>query len=136
MAKVDSSRDRRSRRSGEKERQWRKIVAEQQRDGGTVRGFCREREINENSFYHWRRELRLRDRENDDATPNRPNRAGGRTRRLAPVVVIDEPTNATGKHSQTTIEIELQDGTTVRVMPGVTREQLETVFSVLEPSRC
>ena len=152
MAKVKNARERRARRNGDKQRHWRTIVAEQQRGGGTVRDFCRERGINENSFYHWRKELRLRDRETDsDATPSPPRHAKGRPPVMAPVVVIDEPADAATQHSQdaatqtpataattatTAIEISLRDGTTVRVPPDSTREQLENVFAVLEPVRC
>jgi len=139
MAKLKNDLDRRSRRNEDKQRQWRRIVAEQQRGGRNVRDFCRERGLNENSFYHWRRELRLRDRETDGkrVQPAAKNA-------LAPVVVIDEPVDAATQRSQyaatqappTAIEIALPDGTTVRVMPGVAREQLENVFSVLESARC
>jgi len=102
--------------------------------------------LNENSFYHWRREIRLRDREagGNVATavptsaqrPATTNDAPGRPPKLAPVVVIDESFDGTMSSSPTAIEIVLGDGTVVRVPLGSTREQLAAVLAVLEPSRC
>jgi putative transposase len=37
---------------------WRKLIAEQQTSGQSVRPFCRERGITEPSFYYWRKRLR------------------------------------------------------------------------------
>ena len=140
---------RRLRRNGDKERAWRERIADQKRGGGTVRAFCRERGLNENSFYHWRREIRLRDRENT-AVPSRrtvtTSDASGRPAKLAPVVVIDQPSAATldeersgaisSSQSSTAIEVVLGDGTTVWVPHGATRQQLATVLAVLESTRC
>ena len=115
-----------ARRDGDKERVWRERIADQQRGGASVRAFCRKLGLHEASFYHWRRELRLRDREAvNAATPT-----------LAPVVVIDEPFDGAMPSSSAAIEIVLGDGTTVRVPPGSTPEQLATVIAVLEPARC
>ncbi len=140
--------ERRVRRDGDKERAWRERIAEQLRGGGTVRAFCRERGLNENSFYHWRREIRLRDREAaDDATTPAATAAPTsddarcRSPALARVVVIDEPRDgafvaAASLPSPPALEIVLGDGTTVRVPSAATREQLATVLAVLEPGRC
>lgn len=45
---------------GQKERWWNALVREQVRSGQTVREFCQQRQIAENSFYYWRKELRRR----------------------------------------------------------------------------
>jgi len=122
-----------ARRDGDKQRAWRQRIADQQRSGESVRAFCRKNRLTEASFYRWRKEIRLRDRKTaDNLTPP----AAPPT--LAPVVVIDEPHGKATPQSisPTSIEIVLTDGTTVRVPPGSTREQLETVFAVLEPTRC
>lgn len=75
----------RLRRDGRKERGWRRAIADQTRSGESIRAFCRTRGLPEASFYHWRRELRLRDREGGSKeTP--PVLAPPV---LAPVVVID-----------------------------------------------
>jgi len=129
MSKAKSEAGGRWRRDGNKERVWRERIAEQQRGEESVRAFCRKRGLREASFYRWRRVIRLRDREagSRDATPV-----------LAPVVVVDEPLSEAASRSPaaTSIEIVLGDGTTVRVPPGSTREQLLAVFAVLESTRC
>jgi len=129
MSKAKSVARGHSRRSGDKERVWRERIGDQQRGGESIRAFCRKRGVREASFYRWRRVIRLRDRE-----------AGSRgaTPVLAPVVVVDEPFGEASPkpHAATSIEIVLGDGTTVRVPPGTTREQLLAVFAVLEPERC
>lgn len=113
---------RRVRRNVSKERQWRAWVEKQRRSGQAVRAFCREQELNEASFYRWRREF-------------------GTTRSevtaLAPIVVIEElGGDAKSSKWSTAIEILLRGGTTVRVPGGSTREQLGMVLDVLERSRC
>ncbi len=54
---------RKARRDLEKEKFWRERIREQDRTGKSVRQFCVEKGLNENLFYGWRRELKLRDRE-------------------------------------------------------------------------
>lgn len=98
------------------ERKWRELVARQAKSRMSVRAFCKEHGLHETSFYYWRRELRLRDRESE----GKP---------LAPVVVIDEAPSAP-------IEIELADGVKVRVGTNSTREQLVMVLESLRPARC
>jgi transposase-like protein len=44
-----------------REQFWRHAIADQQASGRTVRDFCRDRQLAETSFHHWRRELRQRD---------------------------------------------------------------------------
>lgn len=113
-----------SRRDGGKERFWREAIGEQQRGGESVRAFCRKRRLREASFYRWRREIRRRDGKNPSKRDALPV--------LAPVVVVDRPLG----ESAAAIEIALRDGTTVRVPPGSTREQLGMVLAALEPTRC
>jgi len=136
-----SSDQRRLRRNGDKEQAWRERIADQKRGGGTVRAFCRERGLNENSFYHWRREIRLRDRENAAMPARRPvttSDASDRPAKLAPVVVIDDACGGAtpSSPSPAAIDVVLGDGTTVRVPHGATREQLAAVLAVLESTRC
>ena len=51
------------RRDASKEKFWRKTMAEACGSGQSVREFCRKRELKENLFYAWRRELKTRDTE-------------------------------------------------------------------------
>ena len=117
----------RTRRDGGKERKWRRIIDEQRRGGESVRAFCRSRRLHEASFYYWRREIGLRDREagSKQASPV-----------LAPVVFVDEALDASTVGAAASIEIVLGGGTTVRVPSHSTREQLDMVLSVLEQARC
>ena len=115
--------DGRSRRDGGKEREWRRIIDEQRRGGESVRAFCRKRQLRESSFYRWRREIELRDRE-----------VGSKV--LAPVVFVDESRDASTDRTATSIEIVLGCGTMVRFGPDAGREQLATVMEVLGQARC
>jgi len=51
------------RRDAEKEKYWRSQLQEADASGKSVRAFCRERDLKENLFYCWRRELKRRDRQ-------------------------------------------------------------------------
>lgn len=54
---------RKGRRDPEKEKFWRAAIQEHVGTGKSVRRFCAEKGLNENLFYGWRRELKLRDAE-------------------------------------------------------------------------
>ena len=118
-------------KSMSKERIWREAIADHQRSGVSVRAFCRDRQLNESSFYYWRKTIRDHEsRSKSDVLPV-----------LAPVVLVHEPLGESAPQSSATqptpsIEIVLGDGTTVRVPSGSTRTQLAVVFAVLEPTRC
>lgn len=51
-------------RDPQRESYWRAIVTKWKVSGKSVRLFCKEIGVSENSFYAWRRELQIRDREN------------------------------------------------------------------------
>ncbi len=116
------------RRDGGREPFWREVIAGQQRSGTSIQAFCRSRQLNESSFYRWRKRIQLQDREvrgKKDAPPV-----------LAPVVVVDEQLGESAREPSASIEIVLADGTIVRVPSGTTRTQLGMVFAVLETARC
>ncbi len=116
------------RRDGGKEPFWRGAIADQKQGGTSVQAFCRDRQLNESSFYRWRKKIQLRDIEastRQSATPI-----------LAPVVVIDEQLGNSASEPSALIEIVLVGGTTVRVPSGTTHEQLDMVFAVLGTNRC
>jgi hypothetical protein len=52
---------RKARRDPEKEKFWRAAIREHEGSGKSARTFCGEKGLNENQFYGWRRELKLRD---------------------------------------------------------------------------
>lgn len=134
MSKSKGTAGGRSRRDEGKERKWRTLLERQRRSGESVRAFCRKRQLRESSFYRWRREIGLRDRE-----------AGSKQTSpvLAPVVFVDEPRGEFGEsrdastdRTAASIEIVFDGGMMVRVPPHSTREQLDMVLSVLEQTRC
>lgn len=51
-------------RDPQRESYWRAIIAKWKVSGKSVRLFCKEIGVSENSFYAWRREIQIRDREN------------------------------------------------------------------------
>jgi transposase-like protein len=50
-----------AKRDPDREERWRAVVSEWEQSGQSARAFCRERQVNEHTFYGWRRELRRRD---------------------------------------------------------------------------
>ena len=82
----------RLRRDEVKEREWRKLLEEQRRGDESVRAFCRERQLREASFYRWRREIGLRDREVAGGQKKNKSRPV-----LAPVVFVEEPCGSSAK---------------------------------------
>jgi len=53
----------RGERDPEKERYWRGILKQQEASGMNAKEFCRVKGINDNNFFHWRREIAHRDAE-------------------------------------------------------------------------
>jgi len=47
--------------TGPKSEYWRKLIAEQEASGETIRAFCKERGVGDHSFYFWRKRLRKRE---------------------------------------------------------------------------
>ncbi len=50
-------------RDSDKELYWRKTIADWKKSGLSIRAFCQKHDIVETSFYAWRREITIRDRE-------------------------------------------------------------------------
>ena len=70
------------RRDPAKVRHWRRIVRDWRRSGLSARDFCDWQGLSEPSFYAWRRELALRDREAASGTsPSGAKSAGRGTQR-------------------------------------------------------
>jgi transposase-like protein len=115
----------RGKRDEAKEQEWREVLGEYRQSGQTVRAFCRERGLNEASFYRWRQVI---DRRDADATQTEAS--------LASVVLVEDRDNESSYSGPTAIEIVLCGGTVVRVPHDSTSEQLEMVLDALERSRC
>jgi hypothetical protein len=45
-------------KQGERRQFWRELIASQKRSGKSIRAYCRERGVQEHSFYFWRVRLR------------------------------------------------------------------------------
>lgn len=132
-------------RSIEKERHWREIVARYERIGMKVRAFCDREQIKEHQFFTWRRELRRRD---VARTANQNERGrGGRSVPAGPAAdshaMIAQAAAFARLHVVTTppttpssIEIIVADGRRVAVAPGFEPEVLAQVLAVVEGRTC
>lgn len=140
-------------RNPAKERYWRELVQRQRRSGLTARQFCLNQEVDESSFYHWRRELRMRDLERSQAveqcersgeqTITRHSNASHAIERRS-IYPSDSPIFmpiriATGETLQSRtlcLEVVLACGATLRIPAGYDRDTLSSVLEVLERARC
>lgn len=109
------------RRDERKEAFWRRMVRDQERDGLTVRDWCRRHRLQESAFYWWRQQLVRRDAET----------------MFVPVRVMEDPSAEHGGR----IEIVLPDQRRVQVIGRVDRQTLADVLAVLaldttERQRC
>jgi hypothetical protein len=129
------------RRDPAKERHWRRIVRDWRRSGLSARDFCDWQALSEPSFYAWRRELALRDREAASSTsPSSAKSAVGGTRMgsgLAPApafvpvrVVADAVSEAPGSPFRTDgIEVHLPSGARLLIPAGCDRALLRDVIA-------
>ena len=104
-------------RRGNRAAFWRERVAEHERSGLTVRGYCRQAGLNEHSFYNWRAQLQRATAE----------------RELPPAsvqfAVIEAPKNVlTGPAP---IEITLPGGEQIRIATGADAATVRLVLSAL-----
>ena len=120
MAKVQ--------RDLQRERRWRELVARHASSGLSVRAFCRQEQLNESSFYAWRRTLTERDRET--STVENANLAET-TPVFVPAVVSNEPSpqQPTGEAA---IAIELPGGCTLRLSGQAAIGQLADLVIALQ----
>lgn len=120
-----------------KERFWRKALRRRERNGLTVRAFCREEGLTESAYYFWRSELRKRDGDRGSSSARRRDcrRVPQQVRRsptFASVTVAD----AVFADQTTPIEIVLGGDVRVRVGRGFDPRALREVLGVLEAGAC
>ena len=96
-------------RTGSRSEHWRKVIAEQERSGTSVHGFCEQRGIGEQSFYVWRRRLR---------------ESGGPVR----FALVE---TATAKKAAEPLELVLKTGDRLLIGAGVEAATLRTVLEAL-----
>jgi hypothetical protein len=100
-----------------KEQQWRRWLRAWRASGWTVRAFCAEHGLSEQSFYAWRRTLSERDAEGALFVPVQ--------------VVADKPSVAAGA-----LELVVSGNRTVLVRPGFDAATLRQLLAVLEDKPC
>ncbi len=121
MGQVDS----------EKQAYWRDIVRRQQESGQTVRGYCRDNNLSEPSFYSWRRELAGRGQPTSKpaAIGKRKKRDAARTSLAEAPAFIPLRLSAAG---QNVVEIIHPRGHVVRIPACVERESLRQILGLLD----
>jgi transposase-like protein len=102
-----------SRTQEERRQLWRRLIAEQEQGGLSVRAFCKEHGTSEHSFYQWRKRLR-------EQLPMKF--ALVETSRSAPAAVA-------------VVEVMLASGERLRIAPGIDASTLRLVLSVLHEPR-
>src|ERR1700722_13746441 len=98
-----------SRTQEERRQRWRRLIAQHEQSGLSVRAFCQQHRTSEYSFYHWRKRL---------AEQLPMKFALVETTRGAPAAVA-------------TVEVILASGERLRIAPGVDASTLRLVLSVL-----
>ena len=124
----------RRKRSVEKEAYWRRHVECQAASGASIRRYCGEHSLTEQSFYVWRRRLQNEGQETTGprVAAERGLTGRGHVRRkvsersrsagLVAVDVIDAP------RSNAVLEMSVTDGITIRLREDVSVETLERVL--------
>lgn len=133
---MQKQQQRKRRRDGVKEAFWREQLAGQARSGLSVRAFCRQQGLAENSFYAWRRELAVRDREQVAARTAAARPAANQRAAFAEVVVAPAASSATPA-----IEIILASAgrlpaRRISIATGFDPATLAAVLDVLEQRPC
>lgn len=110
----------RSTRSQERERFWRRMIADHPGSGMSVLAWCDEHGVSAPSFYVWRRKLAQPDSRRESRRPS-----------LLPVEIL----SLAADESHTSLEIELPSQARVRVRPGCDLELLRLVLAMLQPDQ-
>lgn len=108
------------RRDGAKEQYWREMLARQAASGLSVREFCSQQGLKENSLYAWRQAIRQR-----DGTAKRTQKAAP----FVPAVIRD------GVPSESWLVVELSGGRALRVAGSISGERLAELVAALERSK-
>jgi transposase-like protein len=113
-----------------KEDHWRRILANWQRSGQTVRVFCAQHGLLEQSLYAWRRIIAQRDQEAGQLHQRQGNSTAEAAKppRFVPVHVT--PLAVTDVSSR--LEIVLPGGRTVRVAVGFDLATLRQLLALLQ----
>jgi transposase-like protein len=104
---------------------WRRVMADFQRSGLSVREFCRRRKLHESAFYFWRRTIQQRNAARPSPRQCRPNRRGGRSAAFVPLVLDN-------MHAAAGITLELRGGRALRLSESFPVERLVEFIFALE----
>jgi transposase-like protein len=104
-----------------KERRWRRLLAQRDRSGLSVRAFCQLHDLSEPSFYAWRCTLRERDAQAVHFVPVE--------------LVADEHAARATDGSAKALELVLSDGLLLRVGTGFDGPTLKRLLALLEEGR-
>jgi transposase len=113
-----------------KEDHWRRILANWQRSGQTVRVFCAQHDLLEQSLYAWRRIIAQRDQEAGQLHQRQGIKTTETTKppRFVPVHLTPPAVTAVSAP----LEIVLPDGRTVRVAAGFDPATLRQLLVLLQ----
>ena len=105
---------------------WQAHVDGQAASGRTVAQYCKTHGINVSAFYRWKRELKHQRQHSSQADV------------FTELKVEATPPcddSAAGQHTETPVEIVMEDGRTVRVWTGFDASVLERVLAIVGGSR-
>src|SRR5262245_46655551 len=94
------------------EEQWRQLIAEHERSGTTVKGFCQEHGVREHSFYYWRKRFRER---------QEPMR----------FALVERASARLEAANEATLELLLTNGERLRIGAGIDAITLRTVLAAV-----
>lgn len=118
------------RSSDERERYWRDLIERQPTSGLNIARFCSDAGVSQNTFYVWKKRLRITTRQVRTAPlrrNHRRNKAAGKS--LVPVRVIPDVVHQ--PPTAQTIEIAWPNGIALRIPAGCDSETLREVFGLL-----
>lgn len=98
---------------------WARIVSETEASGLSLRAYCRQHEVRESHFYHWRRILEAEGRKSASKAPERA------------FVLVKAPERSGRGSEGAALELVLERGWRLRIPRGVDEATLQTVLGAL-----
>ena len=102
-----------SRTQEERSQVWRKLIAQQEQSGLSIRVFCQQNGTSEYSFYHWRKRLAEQ----------------------LPMKFALVETSQNASVGVAVLEVILNSGERLRIVPGIDAATLRLVLNVLREPR-
>lgn len=106
-------------RSSEKADFWRMVLDEHRKSSMTIKAFCAQQGVSEQSFYTWRRKLHRK----DDSSSHEPTG-------LVPVTIVDQQRPAV--HQSRPVQIVTPGGFVLRVDPTLPASTLTSLIHSIE----